>query len=356
MKKNELKELMKYVGDLDSVVGTKSYTFNDGKAQGVKAIDIKNGKGLEMTVLSDKCMDISRLEYKGVNLGVMGKNGVVSPNYFTEDGARGYLKSFNIGFLSTCGLTHAGAACEVDGIKYGLHGVIGNTPAEQVSRWMEFDGDDAVLYLKGIVRESTTFSENLHMEREIKIETEANVFYITDVVKNYGYEKQPLMNIYHFNLGYPILDEGAKIYLSPSKMQPRDAVAQKGTDVFNLMEKAQEGYDEQCFFFTDDSVNKESFAMLVHKNGKLAIIIHYDQSQCPLLCEWKCMRAGDYALGLEPTTSGVMGYKSVLDDGSLRYVEPFDEYRYDFKIEITEDPSVIENYRQKSGVTKVSTD
>ncbi len=348
MKKSEMMELLKYVGDLDSYAGTKSYAFNDGKAKGVRAIDLKNGKGIEMTLLADKGLDISHLTYKGMNVGAVGKNGIVAPEYHVEDDVYGFLKSFNIGFLTTCGMTYAGAPSEVDGRKYGLHGVVGNTPAEKVSRELVFDGDEAVIVIKGEIKESRVFAENLALKREVRVHTESNTIHMRDTVVNYGYEKQHVMNVYHFNFGYPLVDDGAKIYLSAKNMKPRDDVAKRGIDRYNIMDKAQVGYDEQCFFYTDDEPNKDSFAMLVHKDQSVAMILHYNQEQCPMFCEWKCMRAGDYALGLEPTTRGVLGYANALKEGKLRYVDPFGEYVYDFTIELTEDRKLIEEYISKS--------
>ena len=50
--------LRQYVGDLDSIFGIKDYTYNDGPARGMRALDVKNGKGLEMTLAADRGLDI----------------------------------------------------------------------------------------------------------------------------------------------------------------------------------------------------------------------------------------------------------------------------------------------------------
>jgi len=60
------REILKYVGDLSQMLGTRDYTLNGGKAQGVRAIDVRNGAGLEFTVLPDRCLDIAWLSYKGM--------------------------------------------------------------------------------------------------------------------------------------------------------------------------------------------------------------------------------------------------------------------------------------------------
>ncbi len=261
---------------------------------------------------------------------------------------RGYLKTFQVGFLTTCGITYAGAPSEVDGRKYGLHGVISNTPAEQINKEMIYKGESAFLRVSGKMREATVFDENIHMEREILMDTESDTFYINDTIQNLGFEPQRLMNLYHMNLGYPFLSEGAKVYVSAKTMKPRDAEAEKGAGDWEKMEAAQIGYNEKCYTHTDDVPNKDSFAMLVTSCGKRAVIIHYDQNQCPILCEWKCMRAGDYALGLEPSTCGFWGVKEVEKKGLMRYIQPGQTCSYNFKIELTEDREVINAYIAKS--------
>ena len=94
MKKSDLMTLRQYVGDINTVIGITDYTFNEGMAKGLRAMDIKNGKGLQMTVLPDRAMDIAYLCCNGVNIGFNSKTGLTAPQFFTEDGARGFLKSF----------------------------------------------------------------------------------------------------------------------------------------------------------------------------------------------------------------------------------------------------------------------
>lgn len=84
MPENQLskRKILKYVGDSSQIFGTKDYTLNGGKSHGVRAIDVKNGSGLEFTVLPDRCMDIGWLSYKGKNLSYISKTGIVSPQYY----------------------------------------------------------------------------------------------------------------------------------------------------------------------------------------------------------------------------------------------------------------------------------
>ncbi len=115
MKKSQEQALRQKVGDLASICGIKDYTFNDGPARGMRAFDLDNGRNVRMTVLADRGLDIPAFQYKGENIAFHSKTGLRSPFLYQEDGGvKGWLRQFNAGLLTTCGLTHAGALA-VDG-------------------------------------------------------------------------------------------------------------------------------------------------------------------------------------------------------------------------------------------------
>ena len=124
------RELESYCGDLAQVFGIEECVLEDGKARGTRGYLLDNGCGLEMIVLRDKCFTIPKLKFKGVNIGLITKAGICGPWFYQEDGTRGFLRNFEGGFLTTCGLTYMGTPGEENGNKNGLHGVISNTPME----------------------------------------------------------------------------------------------------------------------------------------------------------------------------------------------------------------------------------
>ncbi len=347
MKKSQAHELRKYVGDLDALFGIKSYTLNDGPAGGVSAYDLNNGQGLLLTVLKDRGLDIPLMSFKGVNVGFYSKTGIQSPAYYQEDGAQGFLRRFYGGLLTTCGITYAGAACEDDGVRLGLHGPFSNTPAEMVSASVDYIQDEAVLRIAGQVREACVFGPNMRLTRELLLFTERNALRLTDTVENLGFAAQPSMLVYHVNFGYPMLDAGAKCYFSARKVTPRDDTARAGLDRHALMEAPEIGRPEQCYFHTEEPNPAESFAMLHNEKLGIAAILRYDAQSLPLLCEWKCMMAGDYALGLEPTTCGVMGRAAARADG-LPMIQPGESQTYKMELELTDDAGHIREWIDKA--------
>ena len=58
------------------------------------------------------------------------------------------------------------------------------------------------------------FAEDLHLHRRIEADVGGGEIRITDRVVNHGFRPTPHMFFYHVNLGYPLLDEGAR-YLAP---------------------------------------------------------------------------------------------------------------------------------------------
>lgn len=343
-----LNELRAYVGDLNSILGIKEYVLTDGKANGMRAMDLKNGIGLEMTILKERALDIPYLSYKGINIGFASKTGLIAPWYFTEDGYRGFLKQFNAGFLTSCGITYSGNPSERMDRKYGLHGVLSNIPAQNVTALVKEKEGQVILEVKGRMREACVFAENIELHRTIEVETQENRVHIHDEVINCGYEAQPLMNVYHMNYGYPMLSEHASVYTSADLVEPRDEEAQKGIDCYYQMEKPQIGYQEQCFFHTQATEKAEGFAMIYNKNLELAVVTHYNPKKMPVLCEWKNMQAGDYALGLEPTAAGVMGPDWAKKQGILKFLNPGDTEIYDFCIDFLEEKNIIQSYIEKS--------
>ncbi len=344
MKYNQIDEMSAYIGDIKSAFGLKEYCFTEGKARGLRALDMNNGKGIAMTVMLDKCLDIPYLSFKGHNIGFVSKTGIVAPSFYKEEGTRGFLKQFEAGFLTTCGITYAGAPCTIDGREYGLHGNIYNCPAENVTKSIiDLDGQVA-LRITGEIREACVFEENMLLQREIILETETNTLRIHDLVRNCGFSIQPVMNVYHMNYGFPMLQKGDRIITDAPIVVPRDSEAEKGQDLREFVEDPTPDYKEQCFFHMHEPDTEKAYAALYNPQLGIMAVNHYNPQQTPILCEWKNMQSGDYALGLEPTACGVMGKAAAEKDGTIKYLEPGRSCSFDFRIEFLDDPERIKEY------------
>lgn len=299
------KELLPYLGSHDSLYRIEPVLFTEGPSYMTRGIMIHNGLDLDLTILTDRGMDIPFLRYKGKNIGFPSKNGVKSPFLFQENQARGFLQQFFAGFLTTVGLVHAGPP---EG-EYGLHGVANQLMAEKVSYNLTKIKDEIVIEISGSIRESSVFGPNMVLHRKLLIFTEINKLVIKDQIVNEGFTASPVKMLYHINFGYPMLSEKSRVETTAQKIEPRDEEAAKGLERYNIVDKPKNVYPEQCFFHKDF---KEQFAKvsLINEEFDIQVDISFDTETFPLLCQWNSFLSGDYAMGLEPSFPGIFGEES----------------------------------------------
>lgn len=341
------RELLKYTGDYQQVLGVRDYTLNGGKAQGVRAIDVRNGSGLEFTVLPDRGMDIAWLSYRGTNCSYISKTGIVAPQYYSDDGAD-FLRSFHAGLFTTCGLRNVGSPGVDEGEELGLHGRISNIPAEEVSYDTEWIDGQAVIRLKGRLREAKLFGENMILSREISCICGESKIKITDHVENYGFRKEPLMLLYHFNLGYPLLDENA-CFEAPSKaVRARDEEAEKGISTYKNFQKPTPGYAEQVFYHDLRSdAQGNTCAALLNDRLEMGAVIRFNKQQLFNLVQWKQPGEGEYVLGIEPGNCYVQGRQDARERGVLEYIDPGEIRSFELEVEIVEGKTDLNRIRSE---------
>lgn len=122
--------------------------LQDGKAEGVKAARIDTGSGLSFTILPGRGMDIPDASYRGIPLHFFSGTGITAPTYYEEPGL-GWLRSFFVSLLTTCGITYSGAPDEDQGQALGWHGRISNAGAENVCINQEWQDDEYVMTVQG---------------------------------------------------------------------------------------------------------------------------------------------------------------------------------------------------------------
>lgn len=344
------REMLRYVGDLSQISGIKSYILTDGKASGVRAFDVRNGSGLEFTVLADRCLDISALSFRGTNCSYISKTGIVAPQYYDERGI-GFLRSFFAGFLTTCGLRNVGSPCDVNGEAFSLHGRISNTPAEEISATTEWIDGVPVLTISGKMREATLFGENLTLSRKIICKFAENKIIIQNAVENPGFRKEALMLLFHINLGYPLLDEDAFLVTPTGELIPRDEEAEKGETSYHLCQTPTPDYSEQVFYHNlKADTNGNTCVALINKKLELGVAVRFNKKQLFNFTQWKQMGEGEYVMGLEPCNCYVGGRVDPRNNKILEYIEPGEIRNFDITIEllngIGEIGSVVKNINE----------
>ena len=337
------REWLRYTGDMAQVAGIRDCTLRGGKAEGIRALDFCNGSGLAFTVLPDRAMDIGALSYKGINGSYLSKTGPVAPSYYNEAGA-GFLRGFYGGFLTTCGLSNVGTACEENGKTYGTHGRISHTPAEEVYSRCAW-GEDGLYHLEagGWMREAVLFGENLVLERKIGTVFGQKGFVIRDRVENRGFNEEPLMLLYHFNLGYPLLSGESYLVAPIARTLPRSERAAEGLGSYTRFQAPEHGFSEQVYYHEmKGCADGRTFAALINPALSLGIAIRFHPSQLPRMTQWKQMGEGEYVLGIEPCNCHVEGRVRERELGTLEILKAGASRQVDIEIEILEGEAEIE--------------
>ena len=326
-------DIFKYTGDVSQVFFAKQYTFSEGRAKGIRAVDVNNGSGLLFTVLADRAMDISLLSYKGINFSYITKVGTVGPQYYDHKDL-GWLKTFTAGFLTTCGLTQAGSPCESDGESLGQHGDISTVPAEEFCVETDLDAETPEIRISGRMRTGKIFGDNIWLKREIKVKLGENRIYINDTVENRSGDTRPYMVLYHFNLGYPLLDENSEFITNSKYIRPRDEEAEKGISWREGFQKPENGFKEQVFYYDSQAKSgKTCYAGLFNSKLGMGVKIHINPEQLPKIIQWKTAAFGDYAQGIEPANCYPEG-RELQKEYGLEHIGPFEIKKQDIYIEI----------------------
>ena len=340
MKINDIPDMLRYANYLPAYLGIKDYTLNEGRGKGMRLFDILNGSGMELTVCADRCLDITKLRYRGINIALNTNAGVGSPALYDKS-VDGWLRNFNGGLVETCGLTAVGAECVDDGEKCPLHGLIGNTPAEEVSARITELNDELVILVSGKVRQTKVFCEDIVLERKIIISTESNYITIQDKVHNQGFLTQPLMIMLHCNFGYPLLEPGSRLYFSTTKVNPVDEQSAEKVSEYDLMTKAEEKYTELCYLHSGGNDNRN--VLVYNERLGLAVKMSFDARQFSWLNQWKSMCAGNYAIGIEPSNCHHKGRDKARADGSLQFIEPGETRDFDVRFSILDEEKTIKD-------------
>ena len=319
----------KYIGHELQLYGVREMRLTGGKADGMRILSVHNGKGLEFEISLDRCGDISRLSFKGDNMGYFAPCGYVSPKYYDNKGM-GFLKSFTAGFFTTCGLTAVGSPCVDDGEELPLHGTISNTPCESFGYYI----DNNEIHIKLTVRDAALFSHHLILEREYVCPLDKNAIQMTDKIKNIGSSDSPLEVLYHCNMGYPLLSENAKVSVPSTAVAPRNEHAKEGLENCLVMEKPQKGYEEKCYYHTLSGKNCVS---IFNSDISKGVNIRYDSEELKCFTEWKMMGEYEYVLGLEPGNCLPDGRSAMRELGILEILKPEQEKIHHLTFEFTEE-------------------
>lgn len=325
--KSDKRQLMAYTGSQGNVVSVIKGSFAEGKAAGMCFISVRTIGGMDVMILPDRGLDIAHLIYKGVKISFMSRNGIVSPASADRQ-KEGFVRYFTGGMLTTCGLRNVGPDCVDDNGEYHpTHGRYSLIQAEDICIERP---DIQTAVISGTIRETALFGHDLTVRRMIRISDADSSISITDCLMNNSTEEEEIMVLYHYNFGYPFLQEGCEVrFMGSDIVTPRTPEAAGGIDKYTEISAPVDGYSEQVFFHEQQGNGSGmAFAEVLSPNTGISARLEYDAEVLPVLTQWKSMRSGDYALGLEPSNNFVMGRKPERANGTLKKIKPFEEIEF----------------------------
>lgn len=315
-------EMMKYMGTMQQVAYVRPVTYVEGRSNGLKAYEVKNGC-MTYQILADKCLDVSSLTYKGVNMNFLSKPGLQGRNHYDTHGEEA-IHSIMGGLFFTAGLENICAPCTIDGTDYPMHGRIRTTPGEHLSADAYWDEEEYHLTVKGEMREAALFGENMVLRREISSVYGSKTITVTDEIENESYREEPLMLLYHINMGYPLLDENTRLYIPTKSVTARDKDGEGHEAEYDRMDAPKDNEPEYVFIHdlkTDEQGDTE--ILVVNRPLGLGLKLSYNVKYLPYFMEWKSTASGDYVIGLEPANSSVYGRPYHEERNSVHKLSPF---------------------------------
>ena len=334
--------LARHAGDISAYGGVRAVVLDNGIERGIRVLEFRTGGGLRFDVMVDRAMDIGLAEFDDISVGWRSPTGFRHPGLHEnndEDGLS-WLRSMS-GLVVTGGLDHTLFGGEVDATRYryppkqtvrhGLHGRVANLPAQLTgygTTWI--DEDRCVLWAEGEVLQATNFGEHLVLRRRVEADLGGTEIRLTDVVTNAGFDPTPHMFLYHVNVGWPLLDKGSRFVADIDEtIWQTDSVAEQGVD--NLVfDEPLPGFVEQVYEhrLRPDANGRHRTAVVNPVLGR-TFELDVDATAFPCFFEWLNLRAGGWAVGLEPSTHHVGGDQAARDDGSMIWLQHDESRRYE---------------------------
>ena len=325
------KSLLKHLGNIDQLAGVRLERLEEGNGAGMRIARVWNAAGLSFSVMPDRCLDLYDFSFRGINLAFHSKNGLGASAFLPMAGE--FFSYWPGGMLATCGLDNVGGAAQADTMNsFPIHGRISSRSAEQFCTDASWEGDDYLLRLSGCVRESRLYGRSLELRRQIQTSLHATEVTITDTITNLTDAPEPVFLLYHFNFGYPLLDEAAQ-YFGP---RSETSVFSNGGDTdFRNMRAPVDGAAHQTFCHIPHERGIVT-AGLYQPKLRLAAYLRYDTTSLPYLLEWKCLKSHDYVLAIEPTNCPANNRVSDLNSGKVFTLGAYESVTYQLTLGVSE--------------------
>ena len=289
--------------------------------------------------------------------------GLPAPWYYEGDlDGHAWLRVGLGGLFNTAGLVSIGVPEEVDTssfgftqrltARYGTHDRIAVTPASRFDYGERWDEDRCFVYAEGLVRQEIAYGENLSLSRRYETELGSSSFTIVDTVRNDGWFTTPHQLLYHFNLGFPLVDDGS--YLVAAVEEEPESLGYGGDDGdegegedWRSITAPQPGFTFGGYVLSLKAGADGSVAVALvnpRLRGGIGVYLRYDARALPAYLAWRMMREGLYAIGLEPATNPFGNPHELREQGYRLDLEPGEQRVYTLEFGILDGRDAIDRF------------
>jgi hypothetical protein len=313
--------------------------LDNGSGRGSRIAWINTGTGLRYKIVIDRAMDIADAFYNQHSLAWISHLGITPPQPFSHRGID-WLKTFGGGLLVTCGLSHVGGPETDASGEHGLHGMISNSPAEIESIIQPDPARGQMdMSITGKIKETKIFGPSLELKRTISGTLGKPFIRIHDEVVNRGNMPVPHMLLYHFNFGWPLVDEGTEMIWKGEwrSSNPNSKIFKEGNNFRRCpapMDEHSGSGEDVAFIDVTANENGMCEAGLYNHSLEFGVTIRFPKKQLPWLTNWQHWGKGEYVVGLEPGTNPPIGQTKAREQNQLRQIVQDETLSYDLEIEV----------------------
>lgn len=325
------------------------------------------GAGLRFTVALDRGGDIVDASFNQFALAYLTPNGLVPPSPAYHTGVE-WLRGWAGGLVTTCGPEYMGGPREEDGVMTSLHGRYSGQVAQiETLRNPDPHRGRLDMELGLLVRDARMFGPVFEIHRMIRCTLGVPEIRIEDEVTNRGDTRAAHHWLYHCNLGWPLLDRGARfIYRGRAEywiVPPppgQDIVQPLAAAAMNKLKRVPDSLPEHAGagergLIVETEAGRDGWCRvgLLNEKLKLGLEISYPKKALPRLANWQHYGPrGSYVSGLEPFSGSLLGKardKHPLAHSTLR---PGETRQYQLKFRVLSGRAELQEMAKRDGPVK----
>lgn len=331
---------------LGTYAGTRLVTLEEGVERGMRVIEMRSGGGLDFDITVDRSADIGRLCIDGQVLSWHSPAGLTSPWLIDREGdqGQGFLRGFG-GFLNTCGLDHIRQPehDEVEqtnqhalsNIRFPLHGKGTFQPGVIRGHGLVDDVEEPYVFCEVEFTQSMAFVSALRLRRRIEVPVGSQTLHIKDSVRNVGNNATTQMQLYHFNIGFPMVAPDTEVDVADStciwKSEEHDPLA--------AIPDPQDVAENTLAIYQHEATHGR--VLLTSPQGGLSLCLEYPAAQLPCCQVLRMTNWGIYGMGIEPCTTGGRSRVEARERGEMNVLQPGKERRYELALRFSKHAKTV---------------